>query len=365
MIATQPTVTSFPLERPLLRARWRDTLAGNNPTLPFFVAGDENRLVTSVCQKESALFELGNPVLLIGPSGCGKTSLALHLAAKQVISMGQVQQVGAVKYLPAVDFARGFAEASAADDMPPFRAEIDDAPVLVIDDLHLIADKASAQEEIASRIDTRTDAMRPTLITCRRLPPEIRTFRPRLVSRTLHGLTLPIHVPKGESRRLILRELAMIHDVTLDESLLSRLDDGLDDKLPVRGLDAAVKQLSLWCRMNDASTSEAAIQSAIDGTSRGDDLSLAKICRVVARRSGLKTADLRSSSRKQSVVRARSLAMLIGRRQTTNSLDQIGKYFGGRDHSTVLHAIRKTEALIESDADLHQTLSDVSEKLFD
>jgi chromosomal replication initiator protein len=365
MIVTQSTVTSFPLERPLLRARWRDTLAGNNPTLPFFVAGDENRLVTSVCQQDSALFEFGNPVLLIGPSGCGKTSLALHLAVRQVISMGKVQQTGAVKYLPAVDFARGFADSSAADDMPPFRAEIDEAAVLVIDDLHLIADKPSAQEEIAARIDARTDAMRPTLITCRRLPPEIRTFRPRLVSRTLHGLTLPVQVPKGESRRLILRELAMIHDVILDESLLSLLDSGLDDKLPVRGLDAAVKHLSLWCRMNDASTNEAAIQSAIDSTTPGDDISLGKICRVVARRSGLRTADLRSSSRKQSVVRARSLAMLIGRRQTANSLDQIGKYFGGRDHSTVLHAIRKTEALIETDANLHQALNDVSEKLLD
>ncbi|MGB7342686.1 MAG: DnaA/Hda family protein [Pirellulaceae bacterium] len=364
MIATEPTVISFPLERPLLRARWRDTVAGNNPTLPFFVAGDENRLVSSVCQSEMAVFDLGNPVLLVGPSGCGKTSLALHLAARQVISMGLVQQVGAVKYLPGVDFARGYAEASAADDMQPFRAEFDETPVLIIDDLHSMADKASAQEELAARIDARTDARLPTLLTCRRLPPEIRTFRPRLTSRALHGLTIPVRPPREESRRLILRELAMIHDVDLSEPLLDSLDRGLDDDVAVRALDAALKQVSLWCRMNDAGVCQAAIDSAIGSASNNDDLSLGRICRVVARLSGLKTADLRSSSRKQSVVRARSLAILVARRQTNNSLDQIGKYFGGRDHSTVLHAIRKTESLLESDSDLHQTLSDVTEKLF-
>ncbi|QDT08072.1 helix-turn-helix domain-containing protein [Planctomycetes bacterium K23_9] len=364
MIATQPTVTSFPLERPLLRARWRDATAGNNPALPFFIAGTENRLITSVCQSNSGVFDLGNPVLLIGPTGCGKTSLALHLAAQQAIALGQVQQVGAVKYLPAIDFARGFAEASAADDMPPFRAEIDDAPVLVIDDLHLMADKAPAQEELAARIEMRTDAQRPTLITCRRLPPEIRSFRPRLVSRTLHGLTLPIRLPSGEARRLILRELAMMNDVNLDEALFDALDAGLEDDLSVRALDGAMKQVSLWCRMNDSAVDLAAINNAIGATKRSDDVSLGKICRVVARRSGLKTADLRSSSRKQSVVRARSLAMLIARRQTGNSLDQIGKYFGGRDHSTVLHAIRKSESMLDSDTDLHQTHNDVTEKLF-
>ena len=73
--------------------------------------------------------------------------------------------------------------------------------------------------------------------------------------------------------------------------------------------------------------------------------------------------DLRSSSRKQSVVRARSLAMLLARRLTSKSLDQIGAYFGGRDHSTVLHAIRKTESLVDTDNELHQAMLDVSEKL--
>ncbi len=364
MIVAESSIVSFPLERPVLRARWRDTVAGNNPTLPFFVAGEENRLVTSVCQNDLAVFDLGNPVLLVGPSGCGKTSLALHLAARQAIAMGLVQQVDTVKYLPGADFARRYAEASAVDDMLPFRVAIDEAAVLIIDDLHTMSDKSSAQEELAARIDTRTNDQRPTLLTCRRLPPEIRSFRPRLISRSLHGLTLPIRQPQGDSRRLILRELAMMHDVDLPEPLLVSLDTGIDDDLSVRALDAAIKQVSLWCRMNNSAVNQDAIDSAIGSTSRDEMISLGRICRVVARLSGLKTVELRSSSRKQSVVRARSLAMLVSRRQTDNSLDQIGKYFGGRDHSTVLHAIRKTESLLETDSDLHQTLTDVSEKLF-
>ncbi|NNE01414.1 MAG: AAA family ATPase [Pirellulaceae bacterium] len=359
---SESTVVSFPLERPLLRQRWRDAQTGNT-ALPYFIAGDENRLALFACRSESSVFELGNPLLLIGPVGSGKTSIALHLAARQAIAMSLAHQTGVVKYLPAVDFAREYAEAANADDMPPFRASLDDAAILLIDDLHLIADKSPAQEELAARIDARTDALKPTVLTCRRLPSELRTMRPRLISRALNGLTISLRPPQGDARRLILRELAMVHDVQLSDELMERLDTGLNEELPVRSLDSAIKQISLWCRMNNALPCDEAITSAIETASRSDEVALGKITRTVARQMGLKTADLRSSSRKQSVVRARSLAMLIARRMTHKSLDQIGKYFGGRDHSTVLHAIRKTESLLADDIDLHQVLHDVTEKI--
>ena len=331
--------------------------------LPYFISGHENQLVTFVCQSDDSLFRLGNPLLLIGPAGVGKTAIALHLACREAILRSWGDDAAAVKYLSAVDFARGYAEAVNAEDVPPFRNELDEAPILVVDDLHLISDKASAQDELAARIDARTLAAAPTILTCRRLPSEIPKMRPMLVSRSLPGLTIPIRPPSGEARRLILRELAMQHAVELDAESLQSLDHGLSDHLSIRSLESSIKKINLWTRMNSCSVDERAIQAAIESTNPDDEIALSRITQAVAKLFGQKTTDLRSSSRKQSVVRARSLAMLLARKLTSKSLQQIGVYFGGRDHSTVLHAIHKTERMVQQDNELHQAMLDVTEKL--
>ena len=356
----ESTVVSFPLERPLLRGRRRDV---GGSALPYFICGQENQLVAFVAKSDASVFELGNPLLLVGPSGVGKTSIALHLASREATRRSISDDPAAVKYLAAVDFARSYAEAIGAEDILPFRGEMDDAPILVIEDFHLISDKSAAQDELAARIEARILKRLPTILTCRRLPSEVRGIRPMLISRSLPGLTISIRPPSGDARRLVLRELSLQHSVELDETLLNMLDDGLDAEFSVRALEAAIKHINLHCRMRDTGVDADAIQSAIDSCSRCDEIAISKITQSVARIFGQKTTDLRSSSRKQSVVRARSLAMLLARKLTSKSLNQIGLYFGGRDHSTVLHAIRKTESLLAEDAELHQAMQDVTEKL--
>jgi chromosomal replication initiator protein len=362
MITEQTNVASFPLERPPVRGRRRDArITGGS--LPYFIAGDENRLVKFVCQTTNSIFEMGNPILLVGPSGCGKTVIAMHLAAKQSFRTSVNDQPAAVVYYPAIDFARQYAEAVAADDLPPLRQELNEAPILVIDDLHLIAGKTAAQEELAMRIETRANQGLPTILTCRRLPSEIRGIRPILVSRSLPGLTIPIAMPVGEARLLILRELALHQGIEIDPQLLDVLNLGLSSSLPARALEAALKQISLWCRMHESAPTIEAVQSAIDIVGRTEEVSLPMIAGAVSKRLRIKLADLRSGSRKQSIVRARSLAMLLARRMTAKSMHQIGDYFGGRDHTTVLHAIRKTESLLEDDSDLRRAADEVTEKL--
>jgi chromosomal replication initiator protein len=114
--------------------------------------------------------------------------------------------------------------------------------------------------------------------------------------------------------------------------------------------------------MNDAEPNEDAIAAAMLVVSQRQEISLAAISNTVAKYFRLKIADLKSSSRKQNLVRARSLSMFMARQMTSKSMHQIGEYFGGRDHTTVLHAIRKTEALLESDTDLQRAAEDVREK---
>lgn len=354
-------VNSFPLERPSLASRRRERPVVES-ILPYYIAGSENRLAAFVSQSDRAVFEFGNPLLLVGPTGTGKTAIALHLAAREATAMAEQQGPAKISYLPASDFARRFAEAIDADDLPPLREELDRAAVLVIDDLHRINTKPAAQEELAGRIESRTEAGRPTVLTSRRLPSEVRGMRPLLISRALPGLTIPLQPPGHEARELLLRELAMAQSLEIDPDLLDLLAAGLRADLPVRSLQAAIKQITLWSRMNDSPPDASAVQAAIDTVGRGNDVSIGAITGAVARYFRLRTAELKSSSRRQRIVRARSLAMMLARRLTTNSLHQIGDHFGGRDHSTVLHAIRKCESLIEQDGDLRRAADEVAEK---
>ena len=289
--------------------------------------------------------------------------IALHLAARQAVAIGSETSPAEVLCLPAVDFARQYAEAVASDDMPPFRARIDDAPILIVDDLHLISDKGAAQDELASRLDTRVSHRKATLLTCRRLPSEIRGIRPGLVSRCIPGLTIPIQPPLGATRHGLLRELSLHLGVNLDEELIQALSEGLDESLPTRSLEAAIKQIDLWCRMNQSPPTIEAVQAAVDQVGRRGEISLAVITQTVARHFRQKPSDLRSSSRKQKIVRARSLAMFLARRLTSKSMHQIGDHFGGRDHTTVLHAVRRMESLLDEDADLQRAIDEVTEKL--
>lgn len=366
------SLTSFPLERPAIRPKRRgNRFVGN--ALPYFITGPENRLAIFVCTGSEDLLQSGNPLLLVGPTGSGKSVLAMHLAAREATRyavehspsglISATDGPASVTYLPAIDFARQYADAVDNDDLPQLRSEIDLAPVLVIDDIHMINDKPAAQEELASRIETRSFAALVTVVTCRLLPSEIRGMRPALVSRTLPGLTIPVSPPGLQARRLILHELALVHALQITPTLLDLLSAGLEPNLSVRALESAIKQIALWCRMNESAATIDAIQSTIDASGRSGDISLASITSSVARHFKLRSSDLKSSSRRQKNVRARSLAMTLARKLTSKSLHHIGEHFGGRDHSTVLHAIRKTESLLAEDSDLRRAADEVTEKL--
>lgn len=345
------------------------------PLLDQFAAGPENRFAAFVCRQTESIADRGNPLLLVGPSGSGKTALAMTIAAAELTASERAASDGAVAapppdeapapvlLMPAVDFARGYAEAVDADDLDHYRRRLGAASVLVIDDVHMLTDKPAAQEELAARIERRTLEQRPTILTCRRLPTELRGIRPLLSSRMLPGLTVPLALPGPEARIWIVQQLLQSAKLSVDADVVDLLCRGLPAGLPARRLGAAVNHLRLWCRNAKLPPDSRAVQATIDAVGTVAEPSMADIAKAVARRFKLKTSDLKSSTRRQQVVRARALAMFLGRQLTDASLQQIGEFFGGRDHTTVLHACRKTEQLLATSHDLSRTADEVVELL--
>lgn len=352
------SVLRIELKTPATGARRRQAVA-DRPLLPHFFAGPENRLAAFVCGGRESIVGRGNPLLLIGPSGSGKSALAATLAAAEA----EHHRAGKVLWLPAIDFARRYAEAVDGDDVEHFRRPFSEADILLLDDVHLIADKIAAQEELASRLAERLDAGRVTILTCRRLPTEIRGFRPLLASRMLPGLAISVAPPGDQTRRVLLRGLADEAGLSLDDCLLELLAAGLPGGLSAPRLAAAVQHLRLWCRNAEGPVTNEAIQAAINAASSQNEPTIPAIAGAVARRFKLRTSDLKGPTRRQQVVRARALAMFLGRKLTDRSLQQIGDYFGGRDHTTVLHACRKTESLLSENPELSRAADEVTETL--
>lgn len=390
-VAQPALVRSIRLRVPRRLSKGRSANAPT-PLLRDFLAGPENRLLAFVCEDQESLVERGNPLLLVGPSGAGKTALAMTLAgaaAERIAvaadadsdSQGQSESqpaskrrkreeetkstkpAGEVLALPAIDFARRYSEAVDGDDVLRFRETIDQADVLLLDDVHLMVEKGAAQEELAHRLTVRTEHGRVTILTCRRAPSEIRGFRPILSSRMLPGLMLSVALPETATRRALLAQLAAERELELDADLLDLLERGLPREIPAAKLQAAMLHVALLAGEHDQPIDTRIIQAGIDAATRSQQPSIAEVTQSIAKRFKLRVADLKGPTRKQQVVRARSLAMFLSRQLTDHSLQKIGDFFGGRDHTTVLHACRKIESQWNETADLSRIAAEVTEAL--
>lgn len=332
--------------------------AARPAVLEEFLVGPENRLAQVAIE---IVLEGGNPdfnpIVLCGPPGVGKSHLALGLVSALRLRQRQRHTL----YVTAIDFARELNDAIDTQSVEDFRQRYRQASLLAVDDVDLLADKPAAQRELVSTFDALTMTGGRLVATCSKPPEQLVELLPTLLSRLVSGLSVPLAVPGGEARLAYLMRLAETREIELGESEAELLAAELE--LPLPGLSGALAQLELAAQADGGRITEQTIRKYLAERENPRSPTLSEIANATARHFSLKVADLRSPSRRRTVVTARDVAMYLARTLSGKSLKQIGKYFAGRDHTTVSHGCLKAERLLQTDPAIREAVQQLRERL--
>ena len=328
-----------------------------------FVAGPENRLV-EIAVRSAVEGPTGgyNPLVFHGPSGTGKSHLAHGLAAAWK-ARDRRQRVVCTT---AVDFARELADAIETQAVDEFRTKHRDAAFLVVEDLGMLATRKSgklnAQEELIHTLDALVAEDRWVVVTTSVPPAALPGILPALRSRLTAGLMIPLSPPGIEARLAILEQLAALRDIPLPEPVARVLAEGLVATVPE--LAGSLFQLAMPAEFQKHPFDVEAARRYVAKRNGKRQPTLHEIALATARHFSLRLADLRSPVRRRALVVARGVAVYLARQLTEQSLEQIGGYFGGRDHSTVMHSCRKTEELIGCDRTVQEAVERLKNTLW-
>ena len=332
-----------------------------------FVAGPANEFAHTVAKRVAGWSDGHfNPVVFHGPYGFGKTHL-LNAIAWEALRASPGRKV---IYLTAERFLQIFVKAMMDRSGPALKDELRGADLLLIDDVHFIAGKQSSQEELYHTLAALTQDGRRVVFTADRAPNDLVEMDARLRSHLQAGLVCGIE-PADRTLRLgilerkldVLGRSLSARGLTAQPEVLQFLADRFTDS--VRELEGALNTLVARAGENVARMGLDEAQAILRPNLRGAEkrITVDDIQKATAEHYGMKQADLISERRNRSIARPRQAAMWLAKSLTTRSLPDIGRRFGGRDHTTVLHAVRRIEALRKDDAQLARDLEVLTRKL--
>ena len=319
-------------------------------TFDRFVVDASNRVA---CNAASALAERGTPrftpLFLHGGTGMGKTHLMHAIGAAFLAA----EPGATVIMMSAERFMFEFVQAMRARDTFSFKARLRSADLLMIDDLQFIAGKDATQEEFFYTINEVMAAGKRLVVTADRAPQNLDGVEARIVSRFASGFVADIKPADLALRRAILdRKLADLPEAHVPEEVLDLLAGRLTNN--IRELEGALNRLVAYAQLTDVAIDLDFAHATLGELLRGVQkrVTIDEIQRAVSTYFELKPIELISARRARVVARPRQIAMYLAKRLTTRSLPEIGRKFGGRDHSTVIHAVRRIEQLRDSDGDV-------------
>lgn len=284
-----------------------------------------------------------NPWVLYGMSGTGKSHLARGLAAE----WSRRRPTETVTCLTATEFAGQYVDAIEARAVDDWRARLRQPGLFVLEDVGQLVTRGAAQAELAQTLDALVDCGAVVVVTSRVAPSDLAGLTPRLRSRLTAGLALGLAPPGVDARAAIIEQLADSRTLALSKSAARLLAEGLAGGVPE--LAGALAHLEQRAGGANRCIDDAFVRHYLTERDAPRKANLQGIAARTARYFALRVADLQSPSRRRAVVVPRNVAMYLARQLTGKSLKQIGDYFGGRDHTTVLHGCRKAEDLIQTD----------------
>jgi chromosomal replication initiator protein len=343
--------------------RFRDVKFNKKYTFDSFVVGPSNQFANAACQAVASLPAKNyNPLFIYGGVGLGKTHL-LNAIGNYVTQNTTIPDLTKTCYLSAEQFTNELINSIRYEKMDEFREKFRSMNILLIDDIQFIAGKERTQAEFFHTFNALYEARKQIVVTSDKFPRDITNFEERLRSRFEWGLIADIQPPDIETKVAILMKKAQLEDISLPNNVAFFLASNTSSN--IRVLEGSLIRIVAFSKLTQSDITLDLAKDVLRNIIKTEDhsVSIESIQKALASHFNLKTSDLKAKRKTKQIVLARQIAMYLARRLTKSSLVEIGERFGGRDHSTVLHAISKIRSQMQTDQKIVQIIQKIESSL--
>ncbi|MEW6535310.1 MAG: chromosomal replication initiator protein DnaA [Candidatus Auribacterota bacterium] len=343
----------FPISRSSLESQ--SPVLNQNYTFDSFVVGSSNRFAhaaaLAVARTPANAY---NPLFIYGGVGLGKTHLMQSIGNKHL----EINPDARVYYLSSEIFTNQLIDAIQNRNTVKFRKKYRNVDILLIDDIQFLSGKEQTQEEFFHTFNTLYDAHKQIVITSDRPPKDISNLADRLVSRFEWGLVTDLQPPDVETRIAILQKKAELSNLEVPEDIIPFLAKRITSN--IRKLEGALIRLASYSSITKSSMNVALAEEILKDTL--DDhisatVTIDSILRFLADQFDIRVQDLLAKGRTKNIALPRQIAMYLSRNLTSNSLPEIGKALGGRDHTTIMHGIKSIESKMDENSDFKKSIT--------
>jgi len=335
-----------------------------NPKYVFetFIVGSHNQLAHAASQAVSKKpGNTYNPLFIYGGVGLGKTHL-MQAVGNEIL---KGKPDAKILYVTSERFTNEFVSSISSGKADQFKNTYRNVDALLVDDIQFLAGKEGTQEEFFHTFNALHQNNKQVVMTSDRLPKEIPAIEERLVSRFEWGMVADIQAPDLETRMAILRTKSKEKNYNIEDQIIQYIAENVSTN--IRELEGALNRLMVYCQLNNTRPTIDQVKNVLVSVitppkKRG--VSAKKIIEIVSDFYNVTPEDLLKQSRKKEYVNPRQIAMYIIRKELETSLPSIGDFFGGRDHTTVIHAIDKVERVMKERTGLKQEIDLIKDRLY-